>query len=75
MTSPIATPAQLNAVGAWLTSTDVAPLEKAGALAYEMLRACGYDVTHLRRETVDSRTPFLYSFSPDDGRRADAGFH
>ena len=75
MTAPVASSRQLNAIAARLVHSGAAPFEKAGALAYEMLRACGYDVGNLRRETVDSRIPFLYSISLDDGRRADADFH
>lgn len=62
----IATRHQLNAIGAFLVQHEIAPIERAGALALEMLTATGYDVSRLESERVDRRTPVLYTIRDDD---------
>ena len=66
MTPPVATRRQLNAIAAGLVHMGTAPVERAGGLAYEMLEACGYDVSKLQTETVDRRKPFLYDPASDE---------
>ena len=66
MTAPVATRRQLNAIAAGLVHAGAAPLETAGAIAYTMLDACGYDVANIQTETVDRRGPFLYASSSDE---------
>lgn len=62
---PVATRRQLNAIAASLVHMGTAPVESAGELAYEMLEACGYDVSKLQTETVDRQRPFLYTGGED----------
>lgn len=62
----VATRRQLNALAAGLVSMDIAPIDRAGDLAVEMLEACGYDMSKFQTETVDRRKPFLYASSSDE---------
>lgn len=66
MTAPVASRRQLNAIAAGLVHMGTAPVESAGDLAFEMLEACGYDVSNLRTEIVDRHKPFLYASSSDE---------
>lgn len=51
---PAATRKQLNAIGAFLVTQQIGDPEKAGELAYEMLDACGFDMTTLDKQTMDT---------------------
>ena len=51
---PVATRKQLNAIGAFIVNEKIGDPEKAGELAYQMLDACGFDMTTLEQQTMDA---------------------
>lgn len=50
---PNATRRQLNAIGAFIVTQQIGDPDRAGDLAYEMLDACGFDMSDLDAQTTD----------------------
>ena len=63
---PVATRRQINAIAAFLVTETDTSVDKAGAAAAEMLTLCGYDMSQIEHETVDRRTPVLYTVRDDN---------
>jgi hypothetical protein len=63
---PVATRRQVNAIAAFLVTETKTSVENAGAVAAEMLTLCGYDMSQIEHETVDRRTPVLYTGHDDN---------